>query len=242
MRIIFNALFFLLIFFLSCNSEITAEKLLQNSIKAHGGEDAWKNITSISYLKKTTFYNESGFIEEEKRQKIKHFWSPFKTSIEWVDRGDIFFAYSFKNKINFYKNDTLQTDSTQLKKIDELLKGAFYVFWQPYNLLDSKTNLKYLGTENLLDSIPVHVLRVTYSNDEVGDDIWHYYFKIDNYKLKAAKVKHNKKESLIINELIENETGLSLNKIRKSYNLDSLGKIKYLRASYNYEINSLKKK
>ena len=237
-----NISFFLLIFFISCESEISAERILQNSIKAHGGEVAWKNITSISYLKKSTFYNEYGFIEEEKKQKIKHFWSPFKTSIEWEDRGDIFFAYSTKNKINFYKNDTLQTDSIKLKKIDELLKGAFYVYWQPYNLLDSKANLKYLGTENLLDSIPTHVLKVTYSNNEIGDDVWHYYFKIDNYKLKAAKVNHNKKESLIINEIIENETGLSLNKTRKSYYLDSLGKTKYLRASYIYEINSLKKK
>ena len=240
MRIILNRLLFLLILFLSCKSEITAEKLLKNSINAHGGEALWEEMTSILYLKQTTFYDESGFIEEKKIQKIKHSWEPFETSIEWEDEGDIYFAYSNNNKVNFYINDILQNDSIQLKKIDELLKGAFYVFWQPYNLLDNQTNLIYLGTENILDSISVHVLKASYSNQEKGD-IWHYYFNTDNFKLQAAKVKHNEQESLILNETVELETGLFLNKIRKSYYLDSLGKIKYLRAAYSYEINYYKR-
>jgi hypothetical protein len=231
---------FLLILFLSCKSEITAEKLLQNSINAHGGEAIWKEMTSILYLKQTTFYDESGFIEEKKIQKIKHSWEPFETSIEWEDEGDIYFAYSNNNKVNYYINNILQNDSIQLKKIDELLKSAFYVFWQPYNLLDYQTNLIYLGTENLLDSLSVHVLKASYSNEEKGD-IWHYYFNTDDFKLQAAKVKHNEKESLILNETVELETGLFLNKTRKSYYLDSLGKIKYLRAAYSYEINSYKR-
>ena len=56
--------------------------------------------------------------------------------------------------------------------------------------------------------------------------------------LEATQVNHDGRKSLIINESVENKTGLFLNKTRKSYFVDSLGKIKYLRAAYKYEITS----
>jgi hypothetical protein len=44
-----------------------------------------------------------------------------------------------------------------------------------------------------------------------------------------------------MNETTETQTGLSLNKTRKSFFLDSLGKIDYLRAAYDYQIEAVVK-
>ena len=80
-------------------------------------------------------------------------------------------------------------------------------------------------------------MQVSYS-DEIGADRWHYFFDQKNFKIRGVKVEHKGRISLIINELYETNTGLSLNKSRKSYFLNSLGKVKYLRAAYEYEILS----
>ena len=114
--------------------------------------------------------------------------------------------------------------------------NSLYVFWQPFKLVDPTAKKVYLGKQRILDSINVLALKVYYSDDPKAD-VWHYYLNPNNYKIRAVKVDHNERTSMIFNERYETETGLSLNKTRKSYFLDSLGQIKYLRAAYKYEIN-----
>ena len=112
------------------------------------------------------------------------------------------------------------------------------MFWQPYKLYDKNTLLKYIGNINLLDSISVYAIEIAYLNQK-SQDKWTYFFDVNNFLLRASQVNHKNRVSLIINENLESKTGLFLNKRRKSYFLDSQGRIKYLRADYNYKINSL---
>ena len=96
-----------------------------------------------------------------------------------------------------------------------------------------------MGKQKILDSIGVLTVKVSYS-DDLKVDVWFYYFHPETCKIKANKVKNNRRTSLILNDRYETQTGLSLNKTRRSFFLDTLGKNDYLRATYQYEIDSIK--
>lgn len=223
---------FLLFFFWNCQSEPTADQILQRSIQAHGGK-SWSAFSYVSYLKHTTLLDKNGIVEKKVLQKITHQWKPFKTKIEWESQGNKQLAILDQSGVRFYQNDELQSDSTLIEKTRNNLNAAFYVFWQPFKLLEKTADLEYVGKEKLLDSILTHKLKVSYAND---DDLWYFYFDTSSFRLKATEVNHDQRVSLITNETVEPQTGLFLNKTRNSYFLDSLGTIQYLRATYKYDI------
>ena len=224
--------------FSDCESELNAEKIIQKSIKFHGGLINWKNISSISYIKQITLLDSKGNLEQEISQKITHGWNPTFTEMEWKKPEGNYRAFNDHSGIKLFKNNEILKNSVLLKQTKKNLDGALYVFWQPYKLLDKKAKLEYFGEESLLDSISVHKIKVSYiaSND---DAIWYYYFDTIDFRLIATRVDHKERKSLILNETVESITGLYLNETRKSYFLDSLEKISYLRAVYTYEIKRL---
>ena len=221
----------------SCAQKLNASVLLEKSLVAHGGKKAWSIVSEISYLKNIELYDSIGKLEKEINQKIKHTWNPSSTKIEWGNVDNDYVAILREEKIELFKNNQMVLDSQEVAKAYDNTKGALYVFWQPYKLIDSNARLDYIGLVTLLDSISVHSLKVSYPLDPTAD-VWHYYFNEENFMLEATQVNHDERISLIINESIEDKTGLFLNKTRKSYLVDSLGKIKYLRAAYKYAITS----
>ena len=221
----------------SCAQKLNASVLLEKSLVAHGGKKAWSIVSEISYLKNIELYDSIGKLEKEINQKIKHTWNPYSTKIEWGNVDNDYVAILREEKIELFKNNQMVLDSQEVAKANDNTKGALYVFWQPYKLIDSNARLDYIGLVTLLDSISVHSLKVSYPLDPTAD-VWHYYFNEENFMLEATQVNHDERISLIINESIEDKTGLFLNKTRKSYFVDSLGKIKYLRAAYKYAITS----
>ena len=221
----------------SCAQKLNASVLLEKSLVAHGGKKAWSIVSEISYLKNIELYDSIGKLEKEINQKIKHTWNPSSTKIEWGNVDNDYVAILREEKIELFKNNQMVLDSQEVAKAYDNTKGALYVFWQPYKLIDSNARLDYIGLVTLLDSISVHSLKVSYPLDPTAD-VWHYYFNEENFMLEATQVNHDERISLIINESFEDKTGLFLNKTRKSYFIDSLGKIKYLRAAYKYAITS----
>lgn len=221
----------------SCAQKLNASILLEKSLVAHGGKKAWSIVSEISYLKNIELYDSIGKLEKEINQKIKHTWNPSSTKIEWGNVDNDYVAILREEKIELFKNNQMVLDSQEVAKAYDNTKGALYVFWQPYKLIDSNARLDYIGLVTLLDSISVHSLKVSYPLDPTAD-VWHYYFNEENFMLEATQVNHDERISLIINESFEDKTGLFLNKTRKSYFIDSLGKIKYLRAAYKYAITS----
>tara|TARA_X000000950_G_scaffold231522_1_gene280096 strand:+ start:197 stop:865 length:669 start_codon:yes stop_codon:yes gene_type:complete len=218
---------------------MNSETLIQKSIAAHGGLDMLKTIKSIQYTKSTSLYTKSGALEKTVEQYITHQWNPDQTSIAWVSEESTFFAEKNSNEVSLFKDGEMVKDSLERTQAAANIDAALYVFWQPFKLTDSSAKKVYLGKQKILDSIEVLTVKVSYSDDPKAD-VWFYYFHPENYKVKAVKVKHNRRTSLILNDRYETQTGLSLNKTRRSFFLDTLGKIDYLRAAYQYEIDSIK--
>ena len=231
-------LFFIIFLFCFCKKNtLTAESLIKKSIQAHGGSDLVKQFKSIQYNKSTKLYSKNGELENHLIQKISHQWDPFLSSIEWKNSEGCFYAKKKDGKVSLKLNNKSIKDSLKLIQAESNLDAAFYVFWQPFQLLEPNAKKVLLGNKKILDSIDVIEMQISYS-DEIGADQWHYFFDPKNFKIRGVKVEHKGRISLIINDLYETKTGLSLNKSRKSYFLNSVGKIKYLRAAYKYEILS----
>ena len=229
-----------LIIFLFCfckKNPLTAESLIDKSIQAHGGLNLVKQFKSIQYNKSTKLYSKNGELENHLIQKINHQWDPFLTSIEWKNSEGYLNAKKKDGKVSLKLNNIFVKDSLKIIRAESNMDAAFYVFWQPFQLLEPAANKVLLGSQKIMDSIDVIEMQVSYS-DEIGADQWHYFFDPKNFKVRGVKVKHKGRISLIINEVYETKTGLSLNKSRKSYFLDSRGKVKYLKAAYEYEILS----
>ena len=74
-------IFFYLIFFIKVFSQnITADYILEKSLLAHGGEENWKKINQIKYLKTTISYTKTGDIKSKIIQEITHEFYPFLTT------------------------------------------------------------------------------------------------------------------------------------------------------------------
>ena len=219
-------------------SSMNSETLIQKSIAAHGGLDLLKTIKSIQYSKSTSLYTKSGELEKTVDQYITHQWNPDQTSIAWKNKESAFFAEKKSNKVSLFKDGEMVKDSLELIRAATNLDAALYVFWQPFKLTDPSAKKVYLGKQTILDSIEALTLKVSYTDDPEAD-LWFYYFHPKNYKIRAVKVIHRKRTSLILNDSYETQTGLSLNKTRRSFFLDTLGHIDYLRAAYRYGIESI---
>lgn len=231
----FSIISFLIVAFSSCSEELNAEQILEKSVTSHGGRALWEKVSSIRYLKETTFYTPSGEIETESRQFIEHHWQPDYTLMEWEIKNNYHRAFLNADHFTYSINGSVVNDSVVLQSTISSLTAALYVFWQPFNLLNQNAKIELDSLSPPLLKLPTLSVRVTYPQVK-NSDIWHYFFDQNSFRLLATQVLHNGNTSFIINETTETQTGLHLNETRKSYMLDVTGKIKFLRASYRYSI------
>jgi len=215
--------------------EITAEEIVQQSIKVHGDFETWEKLKHLEFDKKTILYTKEGAVENEIEQ---HQMFLFKPSLE----GALLSKVPMQNELYFHGdafskvvNDSvfMVTEPSEIEISRNTFFAAHYVICQPFKLKDENVLLDYLGVEEL-DNKKTHVIKVSYTTDEENSDKWTYYFDVETYQLVANKVNHNGNVSLIKNLEFNSQTGLSFNAHRKSYTLlekDST----YLRAEYYYK-------
>ena len=227
--------------FINCAKQQTAETILEKAIAAHGGFEKSKLFKKITYLKTTYLYDSIGNATRTIEREITHEWKPLRTLMEW-NEGDARFKVEWhKNKLNAYKNGRLATDTMDTLALRRSLEAAFYVFWQPFKLLDKGTTVELVGLTTLLGKTEEEVfdLKITYPKDSRGH-VWHYYVDVQTFLLRATEVTHDGRTSIIFNDSIEKMTGLQLNKKRSSYRIKK-DTIAQLLAQYDYRILGFEK-
>lgn len=225
----------LILSFLGCNETPNPTSIIQKSIEAHGGESLWKSIQKIEYLKEIKLYDSLGQLEQTILQNHYHQWNPSLSIMQWNVNGSLQRVEKTPSGISVFENGEVVTEQKDIAAITRIMDAALYVFWQPFKLLDKNAIMTYDGINQLLGNQVVHTIRIQYS-EEPNADVWHYHFDTETYRLMATQVTHNGQISLIMNESVEEDTGLSLNKLRKSYFINADRSIQYLRADYDYTI------
>ncbi len=233
--------YFLTLHLVGCKQESNAMEIVLNSLEAHGGIDKWRGVKEISYQKTTILFDSLGVVEKKGVQKHKNTFQPdFTGEISWQE-DSIQKLVLFKNgKTEVFYNDMLQNDSSLEEKYHKNIMAAHYVIWQPYKLLDVDAHLHFVGQEQINGTLANVVKAIYFGEDGLPANTWWYYFDAKTYKLIGNMVHHGETYSYIKNIKYETKTGLSLNAERKSYRVDSLRNIKFLKAQYFYKILSLK--
>jgi hypothetical protein len=222
--------------FTNCNKEqLSAELIIKNSIKKHGGTKAWSSLKKLSFDKNVTLFLKDGTIESSiKKHQEFTFYPNLKGKITWS-------ANNKKNSI-FYKNaavlkfvnDSLITNPKDLQIAKNNFNAALYVISQPFNFLNENTILSSLGVVHL-ENRKVYEVKVAYSNDTRESDKWFYYFDLKTFKMVANKVILKDHTSLVENITFDTSTDFIFNQSRKSYRLNDTGDKTYLRATYLYD-------
>ncbi|WP_299894176.1 DUF6503 family protein [uncultured Aquimarina sp.] len=220
-----------------CKKELDPEKIVLKSIEAHGGIDKWKSAKELSYVKTTILYDSLGSVEQKTIQTHKNiFGAKLTAEMKWIEDSISKIVLLKNDNISIYFNGVEQKELKLKEKYRSAITGANYVIWQPFKLLDEGLHLSYEGAD-VVDNKSVYTVKVIYfKEDGSPDNIWWYYFDQRTYKLLSTMVHHGDTYSYIENTKYETVTGLSLNKERKSYRVDSLRNKKFLRADYFYEI------
>ncbi len=222
-------------------ANIKAEKvvdILQKSFDRIGGLAAWKNKSSIHFKKYFALYDENGETEMAVDQVHDYFYTPKeRIEIHWMKDGKKHQIVSHGETID--KTIDGQKDiEAKAKSLNSTVKSATFVMDIPFKLLDDGVQLKYAGTDTLENRQVVEVIRADYDpatyDHHTTPDIWWYYFDQKDYRLCGYMVQHLDHYSYVKNLSYQEVDGFLLTKDRKSYRVDSLRNILYLRADYSY--------
>lgn len=242
-RLSFLGLFLALIFTISCNdqrreqnkthtNDERAIEVLDKSVSKHGGWSLYDSLTTLSYTKRILLYDSIGQLESDQIQYHRYNVSPeLSGDITWIEDQDtvkiILVNETAKKLVN--GKEVLGESQYAL----QTFMSGYYVTFQPPKLYDNPDQLVYEGTDTLKNDQPVYVLQP--KDTTANADQWWYYFNTNDYQLVACLVKHDDRYSFIENLAYDSTTGLTFNKNRKSYFVDSKINIKYLRAEYYYD-------
>lgn len=214
------------------NPEKQAQELLEKSIRAHGGAEQWKSISSIKFQKWTRLQHEDGSIESELNQSHEFRFQPyFEGKITWTKDSIVHTSSWDGTKMTYLMgdNEVKNADFLAAKKKD--FDAAFYAVAQPWKLLDEGTKLTYEGEKTLENGRQAEVIRVDYGPDS---DIWWYYFDPLTHLVIGNEIQLKDHRSLVYTESFEEVGGFQLHGRRESWRVNEKGERLFLRASYAY--------
>ena len=230
-RTIFSV--FLITGLIKCQKTPTGKEIIAQSIEAHGFS---KHLDSLSYHKITQLFYPDGSLEKSIIQRHQISWNPFTYSIEQNTENESKTTH-FKNGKYFLSINGTKDDSNQgINKAEEAIKTAYFVFWQPAKLEDSKAIFKYLGQRKINGEKLAEAVAVGYPKSDSTDE-WIFYFDPKTKLNLGYSVKHNGRWSLILNDSFHFSHSPILVKERRSFFIDSIKKTSVLRAAYTYTLD-----
>jgi len=221
-------------FLLGCsNPKQTGELQLDQSIRAHGGLEAYQNTQAFQVVKTIRLFDSTETLESETRQfQVLRHTAGAGSSVGWQTPEGRVRLTDHGGELHFFLSDSLISEKTKEEQVRSTIDGAKFVLFQPFKLYTDKIDLKLVGPRSLDGFGEVQMYRLQFPNPSV--DRWYFYFDTDHY-LVANEVVHNGRRSLIENLEFQQHLGLMLHKHRKSYFVDSLHSTKRLRAEYFYD-------
>ena len=226
----------ILIFCTSCLKD-KGIMIIEKSIDAHGGAEAWNELETFSLQKESWLYLENGEVESHVFQDIEFRQKPFfEGKLSW-EKDSLVHQLIFDGVRTRYwmgENEIQNEGFLANKKKD--IDAAYYVLTKPFDLLGGNKNIEYQGVSSLADGREVETVQVIDGDQkDPSVDIWWYYFDKDSFLIVGYKVKTSGHFSMVYNTDWDNSTGIHFPKKRESYRVDSLGNHLYLRAKYDFK-------
>jgi hypothetical protein len=221
--------------FLFCDKKkITANEIVSKSIDAHGGFNQWKQIDTLSFVKKTVLYTKKGLKEKEiKQYQSFSLGSSFNGAITSLGSDSTSLTLTNGLYSKSIGDSLLVVTEKELPALKNAFKAAYYVVSQPFNLRESTASLLYVK-DTVLKNKKTYVVNVSYKGDTENSDLWTYYFDAQTFLVVACKVYHSPTMSFILNTKFDSLTPFVFNAERESVFLKADATKDYLRAAYFY--------
>jgi hypothetical protein len=218
-------------------SDQKARSIVEGALNKTGGLGAWQAIAKIEFEKKTTLFDQAGNTEFTSDQQHRYFYHPSQViDIHWQDSLGYHQVIKKEDTVSKLLNN--QIEVTDEKKLLDLVLSAEYVVMLPFKLANEKMELIYEGIDTLEGQQEVHTIRAHYdpmNPDSINTtDVWWHYFDVGNLMHAGYKVKHADHTSLIRNTSHISHLGFVFPEKRRSFRIDTHGRIEYLRAEYTY--------
>jgi len=165
--------FFLSSIFSSCTQELTAQEILANAIKAHGGDKVYNSNVSFDFRDK----HYKGEYNRGQYKLARYFSDTLNNTYE-----DVLTNQGFQRKIN---DSIVSVTDEWIGKYSNSINSVFYFFRVPFNLKDDAVILTYLG-KSTIEGTNYYKLKVTFSEEGGGedfDDVFVYWFNDQTYRL-----------------------------------------------------------
>ncbi|GAB3218422.1 hypothetical protein J0A67_02710 [Algoriphagus aestuariicola] len=212
--------------------EKKAKELIERSIEAHGGSEAWEKISILKFRKKTRLYNEDGTVESELDQEMEFRLKPrLEGKITW-EKDSIKHVLSWDGvQMRYFMGENEVKNPAFLASKKKDFDAAYYTISQPWGLLGDGATLTYEGQKTLENGKTVESVRVDYGSDT---DLWFYYFDPNSVVMVGNEVHAKDHRSLIYDLSLVEHDGLKFHGQRDSWRIDERGKRLFLRAEYVY--------
>ncbi len=211
--------------------------VLSQAIEKAGGISQWYGLDSMRYSKRSILYFADSTIESDVTDHHFYRFTPqFSAEISWMEDDDQHILTYYPDGIRKYVNDSLTTPDTEA--LSQKVMSAYYVLGMPYKLMDEGTKLLYKGETVLRNGVKVDVIQAGYDPDENENhstsDLWWYFFSVEDGNFEGSMVWHPPTYALIENLSFVDTDPLLFHEKRKSYRVDSLRNVEYLRAAFEY--------
>lgn len=215
--------------------ENEAMEIILKSVDKSGGMESWNSIDTLSFHKKSVLYLKDSAIESSSEQYQEFVFKPFfQVSLVWRDQSNKKTVYDGRYTTSYVGEEQLD----RVEGMSASIASAFYVISKPFNLIWDKELLSYEGLR-VLSGDTLHTVKVNYAHSNPSQDTWWYYINTD-YSYWGSKVFHAPTYALIENTEVDISTGFTFPSYRRSYRIDSLNNIEFLRAEFWYSDYAIK--
>lgn len=219
--------------------------ILTKAFEKAGGLERWNNLEKIHFEKHFALFDSTGAVEMEVKQQHDYYFKPKnEIKISWKDKEGSLNEIISKDNAIVKKINGKVDESANAESLKNTILSSTFVAGIPFKLLDEGPQLSYDGIDTLRSGKTVHVLKAVYNPENHDNhstpDIWWHYFDENDYRQLGYMVQHIDHFSYIENLTFTKANDFPLTETRKSYRVDSLKNILYLRAEYDYSGYDLK--
>ena len=217
-------------------SDSDVKRVLQEACSVSGGMDAYLQVDSITYMKRSRLVLEDGSTESDVTQLHAYQLQPtLSGSITWEDSlGSHAILYSEDDPHRTLNG--IRTDHTP-DAVSKSFMGSYFVLFIPYKMADPNVQLEYEGITTIdqreYDVIAAHYTPEKHSNHST-DDVWRLFCDRKDGSVISNLVHHPPTYAYIENLETTDEYPLRMNTYRQTWRTDKDRNKEYLRGEFWY--------
>lgn len=202
------------------NMDDSSRIIIDRAIAYAGGYDVWQQKKTLSFDKKSIYYDSTGKVTNESGMHLDYMVKPeFKAKLTYNQHDTIItLIYDGKKAAKLYNGKP----SAEKKDYDaawNIVFSSHYNMSIPFKLKDPGTKADYLGMQTLSDGISAQEIKIVYNKGaDKMHDIWYYYFEPGTGKILAnSQEGANNIWNYTSYNTFEKAGGLLMPGVRKAY-------------------------